>query len=157
LTIVKSRYIINNVTNTNVKKLRGKQIMKIKKILTALFLVVSVLSLSSCWLALGAAGGGATIAYMQGKYSMNMDGNIKDIYNAAIEAVQSNGDFVLTKKSITPTEASVQGNTKVDSTDFSITIEKLTSNASKVTIKFGTFGDRTASATLMDQIQKNNK
>ena len=131
--------------------------MKIKKIVTASFLAVSALSLSSCWLLLGGAAGGATIAYVQGKYSMNMEGNIKDIYNATIQAVQSNEDFVLTKKSITPTEASVNGNTKVDTTDFDVTIEKLTDNASKVTIKFGTFGDRTASATLMDQIQKNSK
>ena len=131
--------------------------MKIKKIIIASFLVASALSLSSCWLLLGAAAGGATIAYVQGKYSMNMDGNIKDVYNATIKAVQNDGDLVLTKKSITPTDATVQGNTKVDSTDFSVTIGKLTDNASKVTIKFGTFGDRTASATLMDQIQKNSK
>jgi len=130
--------------------------MKIKKIITASFLVISALSLNSCWLLLAGAGGG-TVAYVQGKYAMNMDGNIKDIYNATIEAVQSNEDFVLTKKSITPTDATVQGNTKVDSTDFSVTIEKLTDNASKVTIKFGTFGDRTASATLMDRIQENSK
>ncbi len=131
--------------------------MKIKKIIIASFLVVSALSLSSCWLLLGGAAGGATIAYVQGKYSMNMDGNIKDVYNATIKAVQNDGDLVLTKKSITPTDATVQGNTKVDSTNFSVTIGKLTDNASKVTIKFGTFGDRTASATLMDQIQKNSK
>ena len=131
--------------------------MKIKKIIIASFLVASALSLSSCWLLLGGAAGGATIAYVQGKYSMNMDGNIKDVYNATIKAVQNDGDLVLTKKSITPTDATVQGNTKVDSTDFNVTIEKLTDNASKVTIKFGTFGDRTASATLMDQIQKNSK
>jgi hypothetical protein len=131
--------------------------MKIKKIIIASFLVVSALSLSSCWLLLGGAAGGATIAYVQGKYSMNMDGNIKDVYNATIKAVQNDGDLVLTKKSITPTDASIEGSTKVDTTDFSVAVEKLTDNASKVTIKFGTFGDRTASATLMDQIQKNSK
>ncbi|MFT4693810.1 MAG: hypothetical protein ACI8TE_000708 [Francisella sp.] len=127
------------------------------KIIIASFLVVSALSLSSCWLLLGGAAGGATIAYVQGKYSMNMDGNIKDVYNATIKAVQNDGDLVLTKKSITPTDASIEGSTKVDTTDFSVAVEKLTDNASKVTIKFGTFGDRTASATLMDQIQKNSK
>jgi hypothetical protein len=88
---------------------------------------------------------------------MNLDGGIKDVYNATLEAVQNNNDYVITKKDITPTEATIEGNTKVDSTDFSIEVEKLTSNASKVSIKFGTFGDKTASATLMDQIQKNLK
>ena len=131
--------------------------MKIKKIITASFLAISALSLSSCWLLLGGAAGGATIAYVQGKYSMNMDGSVKDVYNAALESVQNDDNLVITKKTITPTEATIKGNTKVDSTDFSINIETLTSNASKVTIKFGTFGDRTASATLMDGIQKNIK
>lgn len=130
--------------------------MKIKKIITALFLTISALSLSSCWLLVGGAAGGATIAYVKGEYSMNMEGSLKDIYNATIEAVQSNDNFVLTKKTISNT-AIVKGNTKVNSTDFSVKIEKLTDNASKVTIKFGTFGDRTESATLMDQIQKNKE
>ncbi|MED7820374.1 MULTISPECIES: DUF3568 family protein [unclassified Francisella] len=131
--------------------------MKIKKTLTALLLASSALSLSSCWLIVGAAAGAGTIAYIQGEYSMNMNGGLQDVYNAALEAVQSNNDYVLTKKAITPTDATIEGNTKVDSTDFTIKIEKLTSNASKVSIKFGTFGDKTASATLMDQIQKNAK
>ncbi|MED7788846.1 DUF3568 domain-containing protein [Francisella sp. 19X1-34] len=131
--------------------------MKTKKALIAGALAISALSLNSCWLIVGAAAGAGTIAYVQGTYSMNMDGSIKDVYNAALEAVQNNNDYVITKKDITPTEATIEGNTKVDSTDFSIEVEKLTSNASKVSIKFGTFGDKTASATLMDQIQKNLK
>jgi hypothetical protein len=131
--------------------------MKIKKIITASFLTISALSLSSCWLLLGGAAGGATIAYVQGKFSMNMDGSVKDIYNGALEAVQNDDNLVISKKTITPTDATIKGNTKVDSTDFSMVVEKLTENASKVTIKFGTFGDRTASATLMDSIQNNSK
>lgn len=131
--------------------------MKIKKTISILFLILSTLCLNGCLLALGAGavGGGATIAYVQGKYSMNIEGNIKDIYNAALQAVQNNNNFVLTNKSIAASSASIEGNTKSDATDFSIDIEKLTGNASKVTIKFGTFGDREASEVLMQQIQKN--
>ncbi|AIT09628.1 membrane protein [Candidatus Francisella endociliophora] len=129
--------------------------MKIKKLLTASLLAASALSLSSCWVLVGAAAGGGTIAYVQGKYSTNVEGSLKDTYNAALKAVQNNDDFVLTKKTITPTDATIEGNTKADSTDFYVQIEKLTGNASKVTIKFGTFGDRTASETLMTQINKN--
>jgi hypothetical protein len=131
--------------------------MKIKKIIIASFLAISVLSLSSCWLLISGTLGGATVAYVQGKYSMNMDGSLKGLYNGALEAVQNNDNLVITKKTITPTDAVIKGNSKVDSTDFSITVEMLTENSSKVTIKFGTFGDRAASATLMDKIQKNSK
>lgn len=131
--------------------------MNMKKIVIAGVLAVSVLSLNSCWLIVaGAAGAGAgTVAYVQGKYSMNVNGSIKDLYNAAIEAAQSNDNYVISKKTITPTTASVNGSTKVDPTDFSISIEKLTDKASKVTIKFGTFGDRAASEALMNKIQEN--
>lgn len=129
--------------------------MKIKKIAIAGVLAVSALSLNSCWLIVAGAAGAGTVAYVQGKYSMNVNGNLKDVYNAAIEAVQSNDNYVVTKKTITATEAVIKGSTKVDATDFSISIEKLTDKASKVTIKFGTFGDRAASETLMNKIQEN--
>ncbi|ABK90586.1 DUF3568 domain-containing protein [Francisella tularensis subsp. novicida] len=128
--------------------------MKLRKVLIATLLGASALSLSSCWLLVGAAVGGGTAAYISGEYSMNMSGSVKDIYNATLKAVQSNDDFVITKKSITSVDAVVDGSTKVDSTSFYVKIEKLTDNASKVTIKFGTFGDQAMSATLMDQIQK---
>jgi len=131
--------------------------MKMKKTMTAILLAASTLSLSSCWLILGAAAGGSTIAYVQGKYSMNVEGSLKDTYNAALEAVQSSDNLVLTKKTITPTEANIDGNTKADPTDFYIKVEPLTNNASKVTIKFGTFGDRAASDALMTQINKKLK
>jgi hypothetical protein len=128
--------------------------MKMKKIVVAGVLAGSVLSLNSCWFLVAGAAGAGTVAYVQGKYTMNVNGSLKDVYNAAIEAAQSNDNYVISKKTITPTTASVNGSTKVDPTDFSITIEKLTDKASKVTIKFGTFGDRAASEALMNQIQK---
>ncbi|MFV9973234.1 MAG: DUF3568 domain-containing protein [Francisella endosymbiont of Hyalomma asiaticum] len=127
--------------------------MKLKKVLIAVLLGTSALSLSSCWLLVGAAVGGGTAAYISGEYSMNMSGGLKDIYNATLKAIQSNDDFIITKKSITSMDVVIDGSTKVDSTSFYVKIEKLTDNASKVTIKFGTFGDQTMSATLMDQIQ----
>lgn len=127
--------------------------VKLKKVLIAVLLGTSALSLSSCWLLVGAAVGGGTAAYISGEYSMNMSGGLKDIYNATLKAIQSNDNFIITKKSITSMDAVIDGSTKVNSTSFYVKIEKLTDNASKVTIKFGTFGDQTMSATLMDQIQ----
>ncbi|GMN89783.1 DUF3568 domain-containing protein [Francisella sciaenopsi] len=129
--------------------------MKLKKILTATLLATSALSLSSCWLIVAGAVGAGTVAYIDGKYSMNMDGSVKDIYNATLKAIQNNDNMVLTKQNLTPIKADIRGKTKVDSTDFYVEIVKITDKASKVTIKFGTFGDQAMSATLMDQIQKN--
>ena len=70
--------------------------MKIKKIIIASFLTVSALSLNSCWLALAGVAGGGTVAYIQGKYSMNMDGSIKEVYNSALEAVQNDDNLIIT-------------------------------------------------------------
>lgn len=101
--------------------------------------------------------GGGTVAYIDGNYSMNIQGNYKDVYKAALKAVKENNDFVLVSKTIdnTNNNADIEGATKIDSTSFSIEIEKLTNNASKVTIKFGTLGNQQMSSTLMDQIQAN--
>lgn len=126
----------------------------IKKAFFGLLICCSTVLLSSCIVAAIAVGGG-TVAYIDGEYSMNIEGEYKQVYKAALEAVNDNNDFILVSKNIdsTNTKAEVEGATKVDSTSFSINIEKLTDNATKVTIKFGTFGDQALSSTLMDQIQ----
>ncbi|MDE4951264.1 DUF3568 family protein, partial [Francisella tularensis] len=77
----------------------------LRKVLISTLLGASALSVSSCWLLVGAAVGGGTAAYITGEYSMNMSGSVKDIYNATIKDVQSNDDFVITKKSITSVDA----------------------------------------------------
>ena len=127
-----------------------------KNIIFGLLLAASALTLNSCIIAALAVGGG-TVAYIDGSYSMNLEGSYKDTYNAALKAVNDNNDYVLVSKSLDETNntAMIEGATKVDSTDLSISIEKLTTNASKVTIKFGSFGDQAMSSTLMDQIQAN--
>ena len=129
---------------------------KSKNILFGLLLTISALTLNSCIVAALAVGGG-TVAYIKGSYSMNVDGSYKDAYKAALKAVNDNDDYVLISKSIdlTNNTADIDSATKVDSTDVSIDIEKLTSNASKITIRFGSFGNQAMSSTLMDQIQAN--
>ncbi|MED7788847.1 DUF3568 domain-containing protein [Francisella sp. 19X1-34] len=128
----------------------------LRKLFFVAIIFCSLATLNSCILA-AVAVGGATVAYVDGNYSMNIQGNYKDVYTAALKAVNENNDFVLVSKTINSTDntADIEGATKIDSTSFSIEIEKLTKNASKVTIKFGTFGDQQMSSTLMDQIQAN--
>jgi hypothetical protein len=126
------------------------------KIILSLLLATSALTLNSCIVAALAVGGG-TVAYIDGVYSMNMEGNYKEAYKVALKAINDNDDYVLVSKNLNSENGSaeIEGATKVDSTDFTINIKKLTNNASKVTIKFGSFGDQAMSSTLMDQIQAN--
>mgnify|MGYP006087441045 CR=1 FL=1 len=127
-----------------------------KKIILSLLLGVFTLTLNSCIIAALAVGAG-TVAYVNGEYSMNVEAKYKETYMAALKAVNDNDDYVLVSKSLDPANntAEIEGATKVDSTNLSIDIKELTDNASKVTVKFGRFGDQAMSSTLMDQIQSN--
>ncbi|APC92401.1 MULTISPECIES: DUF3568 domain-containing protein [Francisella] len=126
----------------------------LKKAFATVAISFSALILNSCIVAAVAVGGG-TVAYIDGNYSMNIKGNYKTVYKAALKAIDDNNDFVLVSKSFDQTNqnADIEGATKIDSTSFSVKIERLTDQATKVTIKFGTFGDQAMSSTLMDQIQ----
>ncbi|AEE27105.1 DUF3568 domain-containing protein [Francisella hispaniensis] len=126
----------------------------LKKALFAATISISTLILNSCIVAAIAVGGG-TVAYIDGNYSMNIEGNYKAVYKATLKAINDNNDFVLVSKDLDQTKqnADIEGATKIDSTSFSVKIERLTDQATKVTIKFGTFGDQAMSSTLMDQIQ----
>lgn len=129
--------------------------MKIKKIITAAVLCVSAMSLSSCLLALGAVAGAGGFAYVEGKYTGNIDATVPQAYNAALKAVQTNDDYVLVSKKTSPTSSTINAATKSDQTDFYVQIDRLTDNASKVTIKFGTFGNQAQSVGLLNEIKKN--
>lgn len=127
--------------------------MKLNKFICAGFIAISVLFLSGCIAA--AVTGDGTKAYLDGTYTMNMNGSVKQVYGAALKAVKSNDSYVLVSKSLIDSNAEIIGATKLDSTDFYIDIDKLDSSASKVSIKFGHFGDQAQSSALMDEIQKN--
>lgn len=87
---------------------------------------------------------------------MNIEGNYKAVYKAALKAINDNNGFVLISKDLDKTNQStdIEGATKIDSTSFSVKIKRLTDQVTKVTIKFGIFGDQAMSSTLMDQIQE---
>lgn len=124
-----------------------------KKIIQGLLLGSAIITLNSC---IFATVGSDTAAYLNGEYSMNMKGSVKNIYEVAIETLNDDNDFILVSKDLNLKEntSEIEGATKINSTDFTINIKKATSNSSKITIKFGT-GDQIMSSSLMDQIQAN--
>lgn len=133
----------------------GNSIMTfLKKAFATITICISILTLNSCIVAAIAVGGG-TVAYINGNYSINIEGNYKAVYKAALKAINDNNGFVLISKDLDKINqnADIEGATKIDSTSFSVKIERLTDQVTKVTIKFGIFGDQAMSSTLMDQIQ----
>ncbi|MDE4976083.1 DUF3568 domain-containing protein, partial [Francisella tularensis subsp. holarctica] len=91
---------------------------------------ISALVLNSCIVAAIAVGGG-TVAYIDGNYSMNIEGNYKYVYKATLKAINDNNDFVLVSKDLDQTKknADIEGATKIDSTSLSVKIERLTDQA----------------------------
>ncbi len=129
--------------------------MKIKNLALAGLVGVSTM-MSGCIVAAVAVGAG-TVAYIDGKYTMNVKGNVETVYAAALKAVKSNTNYVIVSKTQAEKSAEIDASTKVSNTDFSVKVEKQSEDASKVVIKFGTFGDQQESAELMDKINANLK
>ena len=130
--------------------------MRLNKLVLASVIGLSTLSMSGCIVAAAALGAG-TVAYVDGKYSMNMEGSLMTVYNAVIKTLKANPDYVIVSKTETDKNAEVDAATKSTNKDFYVKVDKITDTVSKVTIKFGTFGDQEQSLKLMDKIQANAK
>jgi len=128
--------------------------MKLSKLALASVIGLSTLSMSGCIVAAVALGTG-TVAYVDGKYSMNMDGDFMSVYKAVLKTLKANPDYVIVSKTVTDKYAEVDAATKSTNKDFYVKVDMLTDTASKVTIKFSTFGDQEQSLKLMDKIQAN--
>ena len=114
--------------------------------------------LNGCFLLVAAGAGAGTVAFIEGVYSGNLDANVSKVYQASIKAVKSSG-YTLTTHTLGDDKATITAETKTTSgitnatTTIRISIEKLTNTASKVSIRFGTFGDKASSTALMKKIQ----
>ncbi|MFZ9035670.1 MAG: DUF3568 family protein [Francisellaceae bacterium] len=128
-----------------------------KKYLIAVLISVSVLAGTGC-VALVAAGAGAGAVYfIDGTYKKNLSYSLDEVYNASLSALNEN--YVITSKKLGGESASIEAETKLDSgmtdspTKVSITIDKLTSNASTIKIRYGLLGDKGKSDSLMSSIE----
>ena len=128
--------------------------LNIKKIIASLFIVVSLLTLSGCFLAAVSIGDG-TVNYIKGDYSMNVKGSQEEAYNAAVKTIVDNNSYMLVSKKIDSNSAEIEGVTKIKGSNISIDIYKETSDISRVVIRFGNLGNQIRSTKLMDKIQAN--
>jgi uncharacterized protein (DUF58 family) len=102
--------------------------------------------------------GAGTVAYVNGLYSRNVSADLTQAKNAAVAAVKNDKLVFLKQKATGDDEYTVRASAPDSSSVLSsdenveITIQKLTDNASKISIRYGTFGDEKASRKLMKQI-----
>ncbi len=128
--------------------------LNMKKIITSLFIIVPLLTLSGCFLAAVSVGDG-TVNYIKGDYSMNLKSSQEDTYRAAVKAITDNSSYMLVSKQMDSNSAEIEAVTKTKGSNVSIYVYKENADVSRVVIRFGKLGNQTRSTKLMDQIQAN--
>ena len=109
--------------------------------------------------AAGAGVGAGTIAYVEGASVENVSANLKSTYQASLEAIKVSG-YVLTVHTLSAHSALIYANTKTLSsitnspTSIRIDLTELTPEATKISVRFGVFGDQDASHALLMSIAK---
>ena len=116
--------------------------------------------LANCALIVATSAGAGTVAYIDGEYSKNIEANIKQSYQAVLAGIKDS-NYTVISKNAGLNYAEVTAKTKTTSgitnstTSIKVAIEKLTNHASKISIRFGVFGDQSASEDLMSKIDEN--
>lgn len=121
--------------------------------------LLSSILLSGCVALLAAGAGAGTASYVEGVYSQNVDADMHKAYHAAIAGVAAS-NYTLTSKQFNNQQSKITAETKTTSgitqstTSIHITIDQLTKKSSKISIRFGTFGDHDRSTALMHNIKQ---
>lgn len=129
-----------------------------QKLTMLAILLITPVYLSGCVALLAAGAGAGTVSYLEGVYSENVAVGMHTAYRACLASVPAAG-YTLTSKQKSAQQSYVTAATKTTSglthstTTIHITIDKLTKNSSKISIRFGTFGDRKQSMALMHKIK----
>ena len=127
--------------------------MKTKQVILSLLLTATAIFGQGCVVAAVGLGAAGTIAYVRGDLESTEANNIKDVYSAALEAVNQL-DLNLISKSEDLLSANI---TARDADDKKITIKmKATGNdTTKLSIRVGMFGDEDKSQQIYQKIYNN--
>lgn len=125
----------------------------------AIIILLGSSLLTGCVALLAAGAGAGAVSYIEGVYTQNLDADMPKAYKAALAVVKaSNYRLIIQqydgqKSSITAETKTISEITKSTAT-IHITVDKLTPKSSKISIRFGTFGDRKSSEALMYKIKQ---
>ena len=124
-----------------------------KEIIFGIALLGLVFSQSGCVaLAVGAAAGAGTFAWINGDLEYNFDASVDKVHNASVKALRK------LELSISQ-DVKDKHNAKLksaysDGKDVNISITALTERSSKIKIRVGVFGDQIRSESILHEIQK---
>lgn len=124
--------------------------LNIRRILTALCLIVSAFALSGCILAAAGAGAGA-VAYVRGELEANLDHEYGRVVDAARGAV-ADLEFARVSENKDAVKAVMISRTAMDK-KVEITIANSGKSLTNIKIRVGIFGDEQLSMTILERIK----
>jgi len=129
--------------------------MRTKQVILILLCLGSALSTCGCWVAVVGAGAAGTVAYMKGDLEATAPADIDSVYAAAKKTLDELG-VTLVKDSKDALTADI---TARDAQNRRITIKlsSVTDQATKLSIRIGTFGDEAASRRIYNSIRDSLK
>ncbi len=127
--------------------------MKTGKFITAGILCILTLAVSGCMLAAVGASAAGTVAYLKGNLEAVFDEDITKVYNASLETMDELQIPVIQKQKDQLAAKIVARNAQ----DKKITLKmsRTESGLTKLSIRFGLFGNQSQSQFIYDRIKKN--
>ncbi|MHC4478558.1 MAG: DUF3568 family protein [Planctomycetota bacterium] len=124
--------------------------MRTKKLILTALLAAVALYVQGCMLvAVGAAAGG-TVAYVKGDLEATESRDLDTVYAASKKAV-ADLQYSITKDSKDALQAVIVARDAADKKT-TIKLTKVTDNSTKISIRVGTFGDKTKSNLIYQKI-----
>ena len=128
--------------------------MQREKLLLSLLLMIMAVFSGGCLAAVVAAGAGAagTVAYVQGDFEALEESDVKQCYDAAIEAFKDLNLPVFNRE-MDALSARIEGRNARDK-KVTVTIKAQQNYLTKISIRIGTFGNQAQSRMIYDKIKE---
>jgi len=128
-------------------------IKKIRYLLLGTWILMITLTSSGCvWLAVGAAAGAGTYAWVSGVLQKDFMVSAEELQKATREAMRDLS--MVTKEESEDRLSAVYKLTLADGSNISINIEALTERSARIRIRVGIFGDQTKSEMVLSAIEQ---
>lgn len=145
--------IISLSANKSNIVLKGIAMKGGRVVISIILLGVLALGCSGCFVAVVGAGAAAGVGYAKGDLEAVLDAEPTDVYDASLKAMDELELPVISKEK-NALEAKIVSRTTEDK-KVQITIKRTETNATKLSIRIGVFGDEVLSRLIYDKIKAN--
>lgn len=121
--------------------------------LAAILLTGAVVTSSGCIAVAAAGAAGAGVAWYSGKLESNLTDDLDAVFRASQEAL-ADLEFAKISDQKTAIDAQLVSRTALDK-KVEITLQKLSDDSTKVSIRVGLLGDESLSMAILDKIKAN--